>query len=96
MFTTINTKKNILPMATLRNQSDSIPILTIFLTFIFHIFLSSMTLPFTWPLSTICTSFINHRRVYPKVSGLVAWSENCKWYSSMPLDAVVSIFYESV
>jgi hypothetical protein len=34
--------------------------------------------------------------VYPKVSGLVAWSENCKWYSSLPLDAVVSLFCESV
>jgi hypothetical protein len=34
-----------------------------------------------------------HRRVYPKVSGL---SENCKWYSSLPLGAVVSLFYESV
>jgi hypothetical protein len=28
-------------------------------------------------------------RVYPKVSGLAAWSENCKWYSSLPLGAVV-------
>jgi hypothetical protein len=35
-------------------------------------------------------------RVYPKVSGLAAWSENCKWYSSLPLDAAVSLFYESV
>jgi len=35
-------------------------------------------------------------RVYPEVSGLVAGSENCKWYSSLPLDAVVSLFYESV
>jgi hypothetical protein len=26
----------------------------------------------------------------PKVSGLAAWRENCKWYSSLPLDAVVS------
>jgi hypothetical protein len=32
--------------------------------------------------------------VYPKVSGLAAWSENCKWYSSLPLGAVVSLFYE--
>jgi hypothetical protein len=24
-------------------------------------------------------------RVYPQVSGLAAWSENCKWYSSLPL-----------
>jgi hypothetical protein len=35
-------------------------------------------------------------KVYPKVSGLAAWSENCKWYSSLPLGAVVSPFYESV
>jgi hypothetical protein len=34
-------------------------------------------------------------RVYPIVSGLAAWSENCKWYSSLPLGAVVSLFYES-
>jgi hypothetical protein len=33
---------------------------------------------------------------YPKVSGLAAWSENSKWYSSLPLGAVVSLFYESV
>jgi hypothetical protein len=30
-----------------------------------------------------------HKRVYPKVSGLAAWSYNCKWYSSLPLGAVV-------
>jgi hypothetical protein len=37
------------------------------------------------------------KRVYPKVSGLAAWwSENCKWYSSLPLGAVVSLFCESV
>jgi hypothetical protein len=35
-------------------------------------------------------------KVYPKVSGLAAWSENCKWYSSLPLGAVASLFYESV
>jgi hypothetical protein len=35
-----------------------------------------------------------HTTVYPKVSGLVAWSENCKWYSSLPLGAVVSLFCE--
>jgi len=33
---------------------------------------------------------------YPKVSGLAAWSENCEWYSSLPLGAVVSLFCESV
>jgi hypothetical protein len=37
-----------------------------------------------------------HTRMYPKVFGLDAWSENCKWYSSLPLSAVVSLFYESV
>jgi hypothetical protein len=31
--------------------------------------------------------------VYPKVSGLATWSENSKWYSSVPLSAVVSLFY---
>jgi hypothetical protein len=36
-----------------------------------------------------------HPRVYPKVSGPAAWSENCKWYSSLPLGAVVSLFCES-
>jgi hypothetical protein len=35
-------------------------------------------------------------RVSPKVSGLAVWSENCKWYSSLPLGAVVSLFCESV
>jgi hypothetical protein len=35
-------------------------------------------------------------RAYPEVSGLAAWRETCKWYSSLHLDAVVSIFYESV
>jgi hypothetical protein len=38
----------------------------------------------------------SYTRVYPKVSGLATWSENCKWYSSLPLGAVVSLFYESV
>jgi hypothetical protein len=31
-------------------------------------------------------------KVYPKVSGLATWSENCKWYSSLPLGAVVWLF----
>jgi len=34
--------------------------------------------------------------VYPKVSGLAASNEKNKWYSSLPLGAVVSLFYESV
>jgi hypothetical protein len=31
---------------------------------------------------------------YPKVPGLAACSENCKWYSSLPIEAVVSLFCE--
>jgi hypothetical protein len=34
-------------------------------------------------------------RVYPKFSGLATWSKNCKWYSSLPLGAVLSLFCES-
>jgi len=34
--------------------------------------------------------------VYPKVSELGVWNENCEWFSSLPLDAVVSLFCESV
>jgi len=35
-------------------------------------------------------------RVCPKVSGLAAWNENCKWYSSLALAVIVSLFCESV
>jgi hypothetical protein len=38
----------------------------------------------------------HNMRVYPKISGLAAWSENCKWYRYLPLGAVVSLFCESV
>jgi hypothetical protein len=31
-----------------------------------------------------------------KVSGLAAWTENCKWNRSLPLGAVVSLFCGSV
>jgi len=34
--------------------------------------------------------------MYPKLSWLATWSENCKWYNSLPLFAVVSLFCESV
>jgi threonine/homoserine efflux transporter RhtA len=34
--------------------------------------------------------------VYEKISGLAALSENCKWYSSLPLGVVVSLLCESV
>jgi len=33
---------------------------------------------------------VRYTRVYPKVSGLAPWSENCKWYHScLPIGAVV-------
>jgi hypothetical protein len=34
-------------------------------------------------------------RMHPKVSGLAVWSKNCKWYSSLPLGAIVPLFCES-
>jgi len=42
------------------------------------------------------SSILNHTRGYPKVSGLAAWSENRKFYSSLPLGTVVSLLCESV
>jgi len=39
---------------------------------------------------------LGYTRVYPEVSRLAAWSESCKWYSSLPLGAVVSLFCEPV
>jgi len=47
-------------------------------------------------LSTKNITVTTNTRVYPKVSRLATWSENCKWYSSLPLGAVVSLFCESV
>jgi hypothetical protein len=38
------------------------------------------------------SNFHIHTKMYPKVSGLAAWNENFKWYSSLPLGAVVSLF----
>jgi hypothetical protein len=34
----------------------------------------------------------NNTLVHPKVSGLATWIENCKWYSSLPVGAVVLLF----
>jgi hypothetical protein len=42
-----------------------------------------LTVRFFWKRTT---------RMYPKFSGLAAWSENCKWYSSLPLGAVYRYF----
>jgi hypothetical protein len=54
----------------------------VFLSFLFHIILFVL----------VCVVM----RVYPKVSGLATWSENCKWYSSLALGAVVSLSCEAV
>jgi hypothetical protein len=35
-----------------------------------------------------------HTKVYPEVSGLAAWSENCEWYSSLPPGAVYYYFVD--
>jgi hypothetical protein len=43
-----------------------------------------------------CKTNRPHKRVYQKVSGLAAWSENCIRYSFLSLGAVVSLFCESV
>jgi hypothetical protein len=41
--------------------------------------------PFLWnPNYYRCihkNQLLDYTRVYPKVSGLAVWSENCKWYS---------------
>jgi hypothetical protein len=47
-------------------------------------------------LNDVADSTWDSMRVYPQVSRLATWSENCKWYSSLPLSAVVSLFCESV
>jgi hypothetical protein len=42
-----------------------------------------------------CTSvLVEISRANSKIFGLAVWSENCKWYSSLPLGAVVSLFCE--
>jgi hypothetical protein len=38
----------------------------------------------------------SNTRVYPKVSGLAAWSEKCKWHSSLSLDALIAISWLSL
>jgi hypothetical protein len=43
-----------------------------------------------------CWNSSRNMKVYPKVSRLAGWSENCRWYSSVPLGAVVSLFCGSV
>jgi hypothetical protein len=43
-----------------------------------------------------CNYSLGTTRVNPKVSGLAAWKNNFKWYSSLPLDAVIALFCESV
>jgi hypothetical protein len=47
-------------------------------------------------LGSTYTSTKQYTMRYPKVSGLAAWSENCKWYSFLPLGAVISLYSASV
>jgi hypothetical protein len=49
-----------------------------------------------FPCQVLAEILAQRTRVYPKLSELAAWSENYKWYSSLPLDATVSLFCESV
>jgi hypothetical protein len=42
------------------------------------------------------TFYLYNTKLYPKVSGLVPWGENYKWYSCLPLGAIVSLFCEPV
>jgi hypothetical protein len=52
--------------------------------------------PDSWILhsekSALVMTTLAYTRVYPKVSGLTSWSENWKWYSSVPIGAIVSLF----
>jgi len=63
----------------------------------FHDWLCIQILHYVQIIFIIRTSIAcdgRYTRVYPEVSGLATWSENCKWYSSVSLGAVVSLFYE--
>jgi hypothetical protein len=51
---------------------------------------------FFFLFATAAPSLPSNTIVYPEVSGLASWNENCKWYSSLPLVAIVSLFCESV
>jgi hypothetical protein len=63
--------------------------------FVSHVF-SQTTLNSHIKIKTGIVCWCSFMRAYPKVSGLDAWSDNCKWYSSLPLSVVVSLFCESV
>jgi hypothetical protein len=65
---------------------------------IYGTFLSRVTSTRMYPkVSGLATlSRVTSTRVYSKVSGLATWSENCKWYSSLPLGTVILLFCKSV
>jgi hypothetical protein len=67
-------------------------------TFIIHCILLYIALELNLmsALGTMYHTDSNFTRMYPNVSGLAAWSKNFKWYSSLPLGEVVSLFCESV
>jgi len=64
-----------------------------FFTFTSHVILHIIEMS---RFMTVSTPGKERTRVYPKVSGLAARSQNWKWYSSLPLGAGVSLFRESV
>jgi hypothetical protein len=58
---------------------------------VFRVAFSNVAIQKAEKISLYSCDFHQYTRVYPKVSGLAAWSKNCKWYISLPLDAVVSL-----
>jgi hypothetical protein len=81
------------------------PVYILEFNILFNIILTFMSRSPKWPPpfrisdgNFVCISHLFHAcctRVYPEVSGLAAWNENCKWYSFLLLCAVVSPFCES-
>jgi hypothetical protein len=88
-----------IPEPPIWHNPDTVPFATEHhdLSTIHHIILPSSSRSSKW---TSFKKFLHQNcvctRVYPKVSELAAWSENCNWYSPLPLSAVVSLFCESV
>jgi hypothetical protein len=39
---------------------------------------------------------VHNTKACPKVSGLTAWSENCKWHSSLPQGAVSQVSFAAI
>jgi hypothetical protein len=70
--------------------------MAVYLLPVFHVRINNPPITQALVMLNVITIFTNNTRVYTKVPGLAAWSENGKWYSSLPLGTVLSLFYESV